>query len=319
MEKTIMMTVDGSPKGFEAVGIVGAFMKDQTDAKLQLYHCVQQLTSLAPGEICTTDYEVACRLPEAEQEKHGIAVLNEARKRLQAAGFPESRVSTKLKVSSLDPAKDIMAEAESGDITTVAMGRRGRSQLQTLLLGSVSAKVAQYVERRSVWIVDTPVNQTKKVLVAMEGVHDSKHLLQYAANVLAPREDLEYTFLHIIPPVPPTFWDDGHILGQSEQTERTSRVDKWRKEWSGNVEEFMAEGKALLTGRGVPEKNVRNLIVPTREGVARDLLNEIEAHQFQLIVMGKRSFKERKPFLMGSHANKILQAAKGVILCMVDV
>ena len=318
MEKTIMMTVDGSRKGFEALGIVGSFLKDQPDAHLRLYHCVPQMTQLAPGEICT-DYEVACRLPEAEQEKHGVAVLGEARKRLQATGFPEDRVSTKLKVSSLDPAQDIMTEAESAGIPTIAMGRRGRSQLETLLLGSVSGKVAQYAEHRAVWIVDTPVHETKKVVVAMEGAHDSRPLLQYAANILAPHKDLEYTFLHIMPAVPPTFWDDGHILESSEQKSRNSRVDSWRKEWTGKVEEFMTEGQSLLTSRGVPEKNVQRLILPSREGVARDFLNEIIAHEFQMVVMGKRSFKERKPFLMGSHANKVLQAAKGVILCMVDV
>ncbi|MGO9375126.1 MAG: hypothetical protein ACLQBD_23940 [Syntrophobacteraceae bacterium] len=44
----------------------------------------------------------------------------------------------------------------------------------------------------------------------------------------------------------------------------------------------------------------------------------MDAHKFQLVVMGKKSFHERKPFLMGSHASKILQNAKGVILCLVD-
>ena len=55
-----------------------------------------------------------------------------------------------------------------------------------------------------------------------------------------------------------------------------------------------------------------------REGIARDLLIEMDAHKFQVVVMGKKSFHERKPFLMGSHAAKILQNAKGVILCLVD-
>jgi nucleotide-binding universal stress UspA family protein len=70
--------------------------------------------------------------------------------------------------------------------------------------------------------------------------------------------------------------------------------------------------------RGVPEKSIETLILQTKEGIARDLLNEIEQHKFQMVVMGKRSFRERKPFLMGSHANKILQSVKGAILCLVD-
>jgi nucleotide-binding universal stress UspA family protein len=37
-----------------------------------------------------------------------------------------------------------------------------------------------------------------------------------------------------------------------------------------------------------------------------------------MVVMGKKSFHERKPFLMGSHANKVLQNVKGAVLCLVD-
>ena len=74
----------------------------------------------------------------------------------------------------------------------------------------------------------------------------------------------------------------------------------------------------LLVERGVSEAHVENLILPTKEGVARDLLAEIDEHKFQVVVMGKKSFHERKPFLMGSHASKVLHSAKTTILCLVD-
>jgi nucleotide-binding universal stress UspA family protein len=74
----------------------------------------------------------------------------------------------------------------------------------------------------------------------------------------------------------------------------------------------------VLLEKGVPEQNVTMVIQPTKEGIARDLLNEIEAKHYQLVVVGKRSFQERKPFLMGSHANKILQNLSKAMLCLVD-
>ncbi len=80
----------------------------------------------------------------------------------------------------------------------------------------------------------------------------------------------------------------------------------------------MTEGRGLLIEKGVPEQQVNLVIQPVKEGIARDLLNEIAIGEYQLVVMGKRSFQEKKPFLLGSHANKILQNLKGAILCLVD-
>jgi nucleotide-binding universal stress UspA family protein len=317
MEKKILLAVDGTQKGSSALSVMGKILKDRDDLSLVVFHCVQQLSRLLPGELCL-DVEQSCRLPFSDQEKVGSTVLNESKRILMEAGVPEHRIQTELKLDSMDPAQDVLSKAEALKIQTVALGRHGRSQLESLLLGSVSSKVAQYAQHRSVWIVDTPVHESNKVLVAMEGVPDSRTLTYYTSEFLAPTSQLQYTFLHLMPPVPPTFWDDGHILAPSEQKDRQARIEKWRADWIERVEKFMDEARGALAARGVSENSIETLILPTKEGIARDLLNEIAEHEFQIVVMGKRSFHERKPFLMGSHANKILQSVKGTILCLVD-
>ena len=317
MEKKILTAVDGSEKGFQAVSILGRLLKDQPDVDLVLFHCVQQLAILAPGEVCAISDE-ACQLPLSAQERLGNAILQEAHKRLTEAGFPETRIQLKLKLDSVDPAQDILKEAESEGIRTIAVGRRGRSQLENLLLGSVSSKVAQYARERAVWIVDTPVHESNNVLVAMEGVPDARPLTSYTAEYLASVPKLRFTLLHLMPPIPPTFWDDGHILGPAEQKDRQTRIDKWRTEWTQRVEKFMDDTRSALKERRVPEKSIETQILPTKEGIARDLLNIISEQKCQVVVMGKRSFLERKPFLLGSHANKVLQNAKGAVICLVD-
>src|SRR5208337_286882 len=184
-------------------------------------------------------------------------------------------------------------------------------------LGSISGKVAQYARDKIVWIVDNPVNDSMNVLIAMEGVPEVRELSYYTAELFGPCPGLSYAFMHIMPPIPPKFWDNGHILDSAEQKDRQSRIEKWKVEWTDSVNRYMSEGLDLLLERGGGEQSVERLILETKEGIARDLLNEIDAHKFQIVVMGKRSFRERKPFLMGSHASKILQNSKGVILCLV--
>ncbi len=317
MDKKLLCAVDGSPRGLDSVSVLGNLLKDQQEITLVLFHCVQQLARMLPGELAV-DVEGSTGLPQVDLRKLGNKVLEESKRRLTEAGFPEDRIEVKLRVDSIDPGQDIMSEAVTSSIRSVALGRRGRSTIEALLIGSVSSKVAQYAKDRTVWIVDTPVPQSRRVLIAMEGAPDCRALAKYTADFIAPIPGLKYTFLHLMPPVPPTFWDDGHILGSSEQKDRQSRVEKWATDWIRKVEGFMSEARSMLAARGVPERSIETRIEPTKEGVARDLLNEIKRHEFQLVVLGKKSFHERKPFLLGSHANKILQNTKNSVLCLVD-
>ena len=114
--------------------------------KVVLFHCVQQIATLLPEDLCM-DVEESCRLPCDTQEKLGQAVLEASLGKLTEAGFPEANVELRLKIDSLDPARDIIEQAKIERIRTIVVGRRGRSQVEALLLGSVSAKVAQYATR----------------------------------------------------------------------------------------------------------------------------------------------------------------------------
>lgn len=315
--QTILLAVDGTKRGLEMVSVLGRLFKDRKDIKIVLFHCVPQIAALLPEDLCM-DIEESCRLPCDTQEKVGQTVLRVSSDRLTGAGFPEANIELRMKLDSLDPARDILDQAAIERIRTIAVGRRGRSQVEALLLGSISGKVAQYARDRVVWIVDTPVNDSMKVLIAMEGAPEVRALSHHTAEMFGPCPGLSYSFIHIIPPLPPEFWDDGHILDTAEQKERQARIEKWRAEWTDTVERCMSEGRDLLMEQGVDPQKVETLILRTKQGIARDLLTEIEAHKFRIVVMGRKSFREQKPFLMGSHASKILQNSKGVILCLVS-
>ncbi len=317
MDTRILLAVDGSEKGFEAVSILGRFLKDQPGVDLTLFHCPLQLQTLAPGELAAIS-EAASRLPLNTLEKLGNAVLDEAHKRLVDTGFPEAGIRKKLKTGSADAAQAILQEAEEEDIPTIAVGRRGRTQLETLLLGSVSGKVAQYARGRAVWVVDTPIHETRKALIAMEGAPDTPSLAAYTSRHLAPNPNLRFTLLHLMPPMPPTLWDDGHILSDAERRERQAQVEKWRADWTRRIDKLMDETRSAFRECHISEGNIECRIVTMKEGIARDLLNTAAEDKAQMVVIGKRSFRERKPFLLGSHANKILQNAKGSIVCLVD-
>lgn len=137
--KTVMVAVDGSEscqdalkKAAELAGIMGA--------RLHLLHVAPiSLTDLLhPEGLLGADRML---LVEVEQrlQSQGQRILNEARDQVQK---PDMEISTELLLGH--PGNGICEVAEAQNVDYVVLGSRGRSKLQTLLLGSVSRFVLDH-------------------------------------------------------------------------------------------------------------------------------------------------------------------------------
>jgi nucleotide-binding universal stress UspA family protein len=312
MEKKILFAVDGSEKCNEALRTAGSLLKNHDGCQVMLYHCVPELQVFYPGEMMSPDSM------EGYLEKVGKAVLEASLRVLSDTGFPADKIAMKLKTDSVAPSFDILNEAAASKIQTVICGRRGRTPKSNLLIGSTSSRLSQYSTLRTVWVIDTPVHQTRKILIPMEGSPDSRALTYYATEFFAPIPDLSYTLLHFMPKLPPRFWDHGRILNDEEKKDMSRELNEWRIGTLREVEKFLAEARDALIGGGVPAEKVQTQIAHTNRDLARDMLDEIDRNRYQFVLIGKKSFKEQKPFLIGSNANKILKNVKNTILCLVD-
>ena len=315
MKKEMLLAVDDSSECLQAMETVVRLLSSDPTVHFCVLHCLPPLTRLRPGEIW--DAESTRVHVEKRQKEEAEKVFQQLKAVFHAQGIPEERVAFRMKAETPDPGGAILEEAKSRGIRTLVLGRRGRSPTQSLLLGSVSSRVAHYAEHRTVWVAAPPVHETRKVLIAVEGHPHCRMLTHYVSEWLAPVPGLKYTILHLLPRIPPTFWDDGHILNERERKDRASEMERWRREWLNKVEKFMDEARHALEANGVPRDAVEIKIVPIKEGIARDLLKEVSRNRYQMIVIGRRSIEEKKPFLLGSHANKILHHAKATTVCLV--
>lgn len=312
MEKRVLFAVDGSEKCNHALVTAGNFLKNHDGCRVVLYHCVPELQTLYPGELMAPD------TMKGHMERAGKAVLEASRRILSDTGFPADRISTKLRMDSTAPSFDVLNEAAASKIQTIICARRGRTPRKNLLIGSTSSRISQYSTLRTVWVIDDKVHQTGKVLIPMEGSPDSRALTYYAAEFFAPIPDLSYTLLHFMPKLPPRFWDHGRILNDDEEKRKNLKQDEWRNGTLREVEKFLAEARDALIAGGVSAEKVRTQIEYARTNLAGDLLDEIDRNRYQFVLIGKKSFKEQKPFLIGSNANKILKNVSNTILCLVD-
>jgi nucleotide-binding universal stress UspA family protein len=316
MHNLVLLPVDDSTPSREAAATLGRLLKNRNGSQMLVLHCSQHMATVYQEELFHS--AEAPKLIAQAQEKRGKEVLEACRDAIVNAGFPADKVQVKLKMDSVDPAQDILNEAEKQKAETVAIGRRGRSKMETLLLGSVSSKVAQYARHKTVWVVDPHVSPSQKVLIGLEDHPESLSLVKYAAQWLAPIPDLHFTLFHLMPSQPPTFWDDGHILNAEEQKQRQLQREQWRRSWVERVEKILDEGRNVLMSTGVAAANVATRINTITQGIAQDLLNDIEQNGYQVVVIGKKSFRQAKPFNLGSHANKLLFGVKSTILVIVD-
>lgn len=129
--RTILTPVDGSDHARRAAG-VASDMATRLDVPLVLFHAFPMasieiigMTSLSRDELGEVSESAGRRIFDAIREDLGDAL---------AQNVTEENTFG-------DPADEIIRRADDDPSTLIAMGRRGLSRMQSLLLGSVSEKV----------------------------------------------------------------------------------------------------------------------------------------------------------------------------------
>ena len=89
-----------------------------------------------------------------QERKEVENFLSEIKSLLTKNGLPENRVETRIKPVGRGVALDIIDAAHTGDFNTIVVGRRGRSKVKSLLLGSISSTIVEKAEGLTVWVVE---------------------------------------------------------------------------------------------------------------------------------------------------------------------
>jgi len=131
----ILVPVDGSESAHRAVVFAGR-LGTATGTPLKLTYVVPLTTDAVIAMAKMTPQQI-----HAAHEEHARAVLADAQGVLAASGAGGA-ADTMLLVG--DAAEEILDYLDTHPRTIVIMGRRGRSSIRGLMLGSVSEKVARH-------------------------------------------------------------------------------------------------------------------------------------------------------------------------------
>ena len=315
MTRRFLFGMDDSPNTLRALENLGGLFLNSKVA-FHLFHAVPESSLLYPGELSTLSGEVSEW--EKIQQRQAQRVLDQAVGLLVEMGYKRSRLEVESALKSVDTAQNILDASEKDGFAAIILARKGRSAVKKFLLGSTTTKVCQHAETKPVWVIGAPSLQPPNVLAAVDDSDYAERMIVHLAEHLAPISETQVTLFHVMPAKPPEFWDDGHILDESERSERESIVAKWRAVHEEKMEGIFTRARMAFTSAGMDQGSVITKVQTRSRGIARDIIAESNRGDYSILAFGRRGISDISEFSLGSRAAKMIQSAPNCTLIVVN-
>lgn len=316
MEQKILFGVDDSDFARQAITAAGSLVRNSKNLKITIFHGAPDPNVPFLSRVLRLSPEAAekyQKLSSLEEQK----VLDRAREALAESGFGADKVATIFEEKCNDPADSMLKLATSEDFETVALARWGATTVGREVMGSVTYRLAQMADNLALWVID-PRIASHDVLVTLVGAPIGHRVMEHAVRYFAHLRESRFTFFHVIPPLPPQYWDQVRTLNKEDLQERHEKIAHLMKEYRERVKKVADEGKEWLIMAGVPEQNVVLKVQAQERGIARDILAELEQGNYGILVIGRKGFKDISRFGLGSKANKLLHSGRALVICLVN-
>jgi nucleotide-binding universal stress UspA family protein len=146
--RNVLLAVDDSENARRAVDYVGFMLGGLEGFRVTLLHVIAE-----PEEDFFPNLEEKDAWLE-DYRKKVDSLLDEYRRKLISAGFPEAAVQARLPRRHCPSiAECILLELDRSACGTIVVGRRGLSRKEEFLFGSVSSKIVGHARNCAVWVV----------------------------------------------------------------------------------------------------------------------------------------------------------------------
>ncbi len=194
----------------------------------------------------------------------------------------------------------IVEEAAKNRAGMIIMGRRGRTGLKRLMMGSVTAKVIGHASCNVLVVPKAAKVELRRIIVATDGSRHSEAAAMEAIGI-SKRTGARLTVISVVPSETASPFDIVH-----SEMQRELISEKEHKVAECNIKSV----KEIGDKEGV---SVRGLVLEGRPYEA--ILNEVNEEKADLVVLGSHGRTGLEKLLMGSVTERVI----GLVACAVLV
>ena len=285
---TIVIPTDGSEYSEGAIR-EGIKLAKNSSSKLRALYVIEfnpEYEALAPNLV-------------EQEERTAQDILKAVKDRAEKEGVE----CTAAMVRNEKPFEAIVDEVEESRANLIVMGRRGRTGIKKLLMGSVTAKVIGYSPVDVLVVPKAASLACKNILVATDGSLCAKDAVSAAAGT-AKNCGAGLTVIAVIPSENVSALD---IVHSDMQRKMISDAEMQM------AEKNMVEAKEIAVKAGVSAKGIIASGKPYEQIV--ETANEMKA---DLIVVGCHGRTGLARALMGSVTERVIGLAQSAVLVVVE-
>ena len=316
-EKKVLFGVDSSGFARDAVAAAANLLRDCEDLKMTIFHGIPEpdLSHMFEPSLSPEEVEKYLQLWSQERQK----VVRLAKEAAIDAGFDPDRVNTAYEDKCKDPVISMINLASKEDFEVIALARWGARTLAQKIMGHVTYKLVNMAYHLPIWMID-PRIASHNVLVTLVGAGISRRVVDHTIRYFSHLKESKFTLLHVIPPLAPelhtsSYWD---IIRDLSEMERQENMAQRMEAYLKKAKNIAHEGKERLISAGIPQENVAVKFQSQQQGIARDILTELEEGNHGILVLGRKGVKDISQFGLGSKANKLLHYARALMICLVN-
>ncbi len=159
----------------------------------------------------------------------------------------------------------------------------------------------------------------QKILLAVDGSEASMKAVRYVGETLVGCKEIKIVLFSVLPELPKGLADilSGDFakkaIGLSQAVEY---IESLRFQKEKELKEAQEKAKKILINSGISEENVEMKLTRKKEGIARDIIREVETGDYDTVVVGRRGMG--RAFFMGSVSTKIVNNLRNCTIWVVD-
>jgi len=309
LTKKIVVPIDGSINSLRSLDYIDLIYGSRHKPNIDLLYILPALPPILTDKK-TMDKRIKDKLKVVEEKNIQMAerILSEATTALVKKGFEEKNINTVFKKVEITTARGIFNWVNSKHKDAVLLNRRGRSDLKSFFMGSVTQRLIDYHPVCPVWIVEGFIH-SKKILVCMDGSENAIKAVDHAGFMLSGT-DCKITIYHSL----------RHLRRYVPKETLAAAPDLeqiWKARTGQQISPSIKKAREMLLGAGLQPDQITTKVVDGSRSAAHDILKEAHDNDYGTIVLGRRGVSALKEFFIGSVTSQILHDSMGLAIWIV--